>query len=199
MAIEHHIENAKEKSEAMASMLYVADQKSISEFTPAYIDAVFFTWYSKGKPVMRKLTNMLPKPSEFGIASGPPSLKILFDWYNKIFMERAAKLDAEVSRQLEEYLVAERVKMLEEHSKIALTMQNMAMSYLIQNPEKMNSNAAVRLLVEGIRVERESRGIPKMMEQLTSKSDEDLVKQIEDLLTKTETTFTPLEESVDDE
>lgn len=105
-----------------------------------------------------------------------------------------AKLDEEVSRQLSERLIAEKVQMLNAHAAVASEMQNMALTYLRGNPEKLNSNTALRLLVEGVRIERESRGIPRTLEKMSEKSDEDLLAQIEDMLVRAPASMEPLED-----
>jgi hypothetical protein len=61
-------------------------------------------------------------------------------------------------------------------------MQDFAIDYLERNKEKINQNSAVRLLIEGIRIERESRGLPTMITKIQDSSDEDLMKQIQNLM-----------------
>ena len=164
------------------------------DFSPAYIDAVFAQWYSLGKISMKRLTKMTPDPIDFGLATGRPSEHTLLKWRTDHFLERAARLDEEVTRQLSERLIAEKVQMLNAHAAIASEMQMMALAYLRASPDKLNSNTALRLLVEGVRIERESRGIPRTLEKMSEKSDEDLLAQIEDMLLRAPATMEPLED-----
>jgi hypothetical protein len=56
------------------------------------------------------------------------------------------------------------------------------MGFLDENESNLSANAAVRLLIEGIRVERESKGVPQAVEKMMNKSDDELVEDIHKLL-----------------
>jgi hypothetical protein len=43
---------------------------------------------------------------------------------------------------------------------------------------------AVKLLIEGVRIERDSRGIPQALEKMMDKSDEELLKEIQMIISK---------------
>ena len=194
MAMDSKIKATKE-SLANASQIILTDVDYMgSKYTASYKDAVFTVWYSAGKPSMERLIKMLPNPAEFGIAIGYPSENTLNVWV-KDYKERAIGLDEEVSRRLADRLIAEKVKMLDAHSVIAAEMQQMSLQYLRENKDKLSPNAAVRMLVEGVRIERESKGIPRTLEKLADKSDEDLLQQIEDLLLRSPIQTTQLEDS----
>lgn len=170
-----------------------------TDYTPAYIDAVFTAWYSAGKVTARRLSTMLPNPSEFGIALNPPAVSTLMDWIKERFMERAIALDEAVGLQMNNRLIAEKVQMLEHHAQIAAKMQEMALEYLESHADKLNPNSAVRLLVEGVRIERDSRGIPQTLDKLADRSDEELLAQIEDVLTRSTVNSYPIDEEIPDE
>jgi hypothetical protein len=181
--------------ENTAKLLEDGEQYHGSLFTQTYIDAVFNLWYSSGRPSNVRLAAMLPNPADYGITTGYPSQRTLHVWTDKYFKDRGAAFDAEVSRQLAERLIAEKVAMLDSHAKIASEMQEISLTFLRTHKDQLSPNSAVRLLVEGVRIERESRGIPRTLEKLADRSDEDLMKQIEDMLLRSPMEVSPIEDS----
>lgn len=165
-------------------------------YSSAYVDAVFAFWYSKGKLSATDLQPAMPEPSEFGIMLGKPAVTTLRVWIRD-FQDRAIALDDEVERQMTERLIAEKVKMLESHARIAEDMQLLALKVLHDPELKIRAGDAVRLLVEGVRIERESRGIPRTLEKLSDQSDDELMSQLKELLTRGETTIMPLGDGKD--
>jgi len=83
-----------------------------------------------------------------------------------------------VQKSVDLVLIQTKVEMLERHAQVGTKMQDIALEYLEEHAEEMSAPAAVRLLVEGIRIERESRSIPEALAKLTSLSDEQLLKEI---------------------
>jgi hypothetical protein len=55
------------------------------------------------------------------------------------------------------------------------------MDKILEKQDELSSNALVRLLIEGIRIERESRGIPQALEKMVNKTDEELLDEIAQL------------------
>jgi hypothetical protein len=51
----------------------------------------------------------------------------------------------------------------------------------------------VRLLVEGVRIERESRGISTTLEKITGLSDEELEKQVRQIVERSPVELIPME------
>ena len=48
--------------------------------------------------------------------------------------------------------------------------------------DELTASASVRLLVEGLRIERESVGIPEMFEKMQDKSDQELLEEVQKLI-----------------
>jgi hypothetical protein len=186
MAITNHNKQTEEALENMEKMLEGGISQVRAAYTPAYIDAVFTIWYQRGQPKANRLFKSLPDPAQFGIADTRPSTYTLKGWIENVFVERALALDEEVSRRMAETMIAEKVAMLQSHARLANEMQGMAMGFFEHFPEKLNAMVALRLLVEGIRIERESVGIPRTLEKMSNQSDEELLATIQDLLTKSE-------------
>lgn len=197
MAISSRIDTTKMIVDSANGLMTSDDVYLNGKFSTTYIDAVFTIWYSAGKPNVRRLVKMLPDPSEFGLSVGYPSEPTLKIWHDKFFSEKAVVLDEQVSKQLAGRLIAEKVAMLDAHAAVAAEMQRMALDYLRDNKDKLSPNAAVRMLVEGVRIERESKGIPRTLEKLADKSDEDLLSQIEDLLLRSPVDLQPIKDDED--
>jgi hypothetical protein len=184
------MENAKDA----VSIVESSENAPGSRYSPGYIDAVFTVWYSSGKISSYKLVHRLPDPKEFGLATGYPSEPTIDSWIKNKFKERADLLDDEVSRQLADHLIAERVAMLKGHTLIAKEMIDMSLSYLRENQNKLSPNSAVRLLVEGVRIDRESSGIPRTLEKMAASPDDDIVSLIEDMLLRSSFETEPVED-----
>ena len=112
----------------------------------------------------------------------PPTEETLRLWIKgERFQSLSEDLDKQVSIELESRLVKEKVEMLSRHAKLGVYMQDMATVYLEGHKDSLSANAAVRLLIEGIRVERESKGIPQALEKMMSKTDAELLEEVKEL------------------
>jgi hypothetical protein len=105
-----------------------------------------------------------------------PAEGTLRQWIKDSFEERAAVLDKQLANEIEGRLIQEKVEMLYRHGEIGRTMQNRALEKLeTVEIEDLPTSAAVRLLVEGVRIERESVGLPQALEKMINSSDEDIM------------------------
>jgi len=157
------------------------------KFSSQYREKIFYIWYNHGKPgSMNLLPFITPEIDEWGRIPGKYALD---SWIEDEFFPRAIQLDTEIKKQLDALLVAEKVEMLKRHADVGLRMQDMAIEYLNENREELSAPAAVRLLVEGIRIERESRGIPAALDKIRDMSDEKLMDQIKEIVTSTGVTL----------
>lgn len=155
-----------------------------SEVTPIkgiydndYVNAVFWLWYDSGKPGANKLRSLIDPPEGFGI----PGVPTIYKWIDD-FKIRAEPLDRKISEIMETKAVTKKVEMLTRHAEIGNKMQSIAMEYLQENSEKINANIAVKLLVEGIRIERESLGLPTLITATQDATDEKLMSEIQRML-----------------
>jgi len=111
-----------------------------------------------------------------------PTTHTLGIWMRgEMFQSQATELDKQVSTELEARLVKEKVEMLTRHADIGVKMQDLAIDYIEHNSDQLSSNAYVRLLIEGIRIERESKGIPQALEKMMSRTDEELLEEVREL------------------
>jgi hypothetical protein len=151
-------------------------------FSNSYKDAIFTLWYSMGKPVARILYPKIPIYEDTG---GKPAYETLHVWVtSEEFREKARMLDEQVMEQINAKMIAEKVEMLNRHATVGVTMQDIAMKYLDEHKTELGISPAVRLLVAGVEIERESRGIATTVEKITRMSDQDLESEIQKLLEK---------------
>ena len=135
-------------------------------------------WFTNRRPSARRLINMIPEEWE----GDPPSSASVYRWINDEYEDRGAMLDRQLQNELEGRLIQEKVEMLYRHGEIGRKMQTKALAKIETiAPEDLSSSAAVRLLVEGVRIERESVGLPQALEKMLSSSDEDILDRIEQL------------------
>ncbi len=160
------------------------------KFSPVYKQTAFSIWYSRGKIPAHDLYNLLE--SEDGFL---PSHNTVQNWITDEFVPQGEALDLQVKTAMDQRLIQERIKMLEEHTKLAHTMQEMGLEYLEANRETLKVPNAVRLLIEGVRIERESRGIPAMLEKMSNRSDEELLNELKEIVAKAPVTVEAIEES----
>lgn len=146
-----------------------------AKFPQEYKDKIFYLWYNKGKPNNLYLYNMIPVDTATGNKAAQNTLKL---WIDTEFRPRAEALDTKVAEELEGRLIQEKIQMLQKHAALGVKMQDMAMNYLDEHAKDLTSSSAVRLLVEGVRIERGSRGIPEALQDMMEKSDEELLEEI---------------------
>lgn len=147
-------------------------------YTDEYKRTVFSIWYSKGKPEPQKFCSMLPDLLD-GIKK--PSLATIKIWLKKDFKQMSLVLDEQVTKEMEARLVQDKIAMLTRHANLGERMQSMGLEYLDNNPTELNAHAAVRLVVEGWKIERESRGMPALLQEIMSASDDELLEEVKRL------------------
>lgn len=143
-----------------------------------YIEKIFVVWYSSGRPNQVDLYQMIEK----GKSGKKPTPIQLKKWIKEVFVPRAEILDLEVRRQIDKKLIGERVQMLERHAKIGEEMQDMAIKYLRDHEDDLKVGNAVRMLIEGIEIERTSKGLSGAMSTLAEKSDDEILAELQRLI-----------------
>lgn len=145
-----------------------------------YKELAFRMWWEKGRPNNRELHIMLPENEE---GNKPPAIT-LQNWIYDSFKERAIDLDEQVMEELDETSVALKVEMLQRHTEVGKELQNMGLKALRRfgKEEDILPATAVRLVTEGARLERESIGIAKAIEKMSSLSDDELMEEVAKLL-----------------
>jgi hypothetical protein len=162
-----------------------------SPFSQEYHDGVFGIWYSAGKPSIPQLYNMIPENPN----GKKPSHTSLRDWVKTDFVDKAMDMDQEVIDVLQEKLIQSKVEMMSRHVELSKRMQETGFRVLDENLDHISVGNAVRLIIEGVRIERESNGIPEMLEKMALMTDEQVIKTIEQLASKSPVEYEALEEN----
>jgi hypothetical protein len=148
-------------------------------YSEAYKDDLFLLWFRNQQPFAKKLWEMIPE--DWGDTK--PAAATLSDWIRESFMPKAETLNVRLAQEIEGRLVKEKVEMLYRHAEVGRKMQRIALERLDSIPEDdLNANASVRLLVEGIKIERDSVGLPQALEKLLDKDDAELLNRVESLI-----------------
>lgn len=166
------------------------EHKKTVEFAKDYKLAMFQDWYNQGRPSVYKFFPYVV-PDENG---NKPSQITVGHWVHDDFKERADFLDKQVTDEMNKRLIEIKIEMLNRHAELAVELQKRALKEL-EAMSKLTEAGSIRLLELGIKVEQGSRGIPEMLDKMRKLSDDDLLKQIQELAT-TSSTLT-LEANVD--
>lgn len=175
----------------MPSSIILGEPQNRKIYSNEYVDQIFVLWYSLGKPTPRQLYAKMP-PYEAG-GNILPEIATVAKWILNDFNERAKILDAQVMEQVNAKMIAEKVEMLNRHAEISTQMQDIATEYLLNHKDDLGVGSAVRLLVAGIEIERESRGIATTVEKITRMSDQDLENEIQKLIERAPTEMQPFD------
>ena len=148
------------------------------DYHESYKNELFLLWFKSHRPSPKRLLRMIPEEWE----GDAPAEDTVRQWIKNIFEDRAIVLDKQLQNELEGRLIQEKVEMLYRHGDIGRRMQIKALAKIDTiAPEDLSSSAAVRLLVEGVRIERESVGLPEALEKMLSVPDEKILDRIEKL------------------
>ena len=149
-----------------------------AQYNLDYKEAVFYTWYGRGKCSAQILRGNIDPDFDGRI----PTISLLNTWIKNDFVERAKKLDDVVKTQVETQVVTDKVEMLKRHAENAVDMQNIAITYLKEHKDELKPSSAVRLWIDGVEIERKSRGLPSLITETLNSTDEELQKTIMKLL-----------------
>jgi hypothetical protein len=160
-----------------------------TSYSKNYKDKLFNIWYEKGKPGRMRLWNIIPDDDE----GYKPSSSVLDSWIAE-WRERASILDEQVRMQIDAQLIKEKVEMLNRHANTGVKMQDMGLEYLDNHKDELNANTAVRLLVEGINIEQDSRGVGTALKKMMNMDNSELVDEISAILEAGDITISKIEE-----
>jgi hypothetical protein len=164
---------------AIAQNVSSKDKRNSSRrliFSDSEKEKLFIMWFNADRPTPAKFFAALDKYNR-------PSVKTLRAWMNESWLPRAEVLDKEAMDKVNQQLVAKKVEMFQRHIAVAKKMQNKALD-ILDAAQDISSNTAVRMLVEGVRIERESIGVPAAFEKYRDMSDEQLIKEFQEMVKK---------------
>lgn len=167
------------------SLIQEGDKKittsSAYKYSSDYKQKIFVLWYNSGKPSASRLFDLITEPES--ITGKFPSKSVLQKWISEEFTAEAIFLDEESSQEIEKRLVTDKVEMLLRHAKIGRGMQEKALSYLEENDDLGNARTAITLLVEGLKVERESTGVVPA-QKYSRMTDDELLEKLKEFTVK---------------
>ena len=158
--------------------------KISNKFSPGYIDQVFSIWYSRGKPPATKLFDLIP---EDALIIEKPHTVILRNWMKtEELMAKTEDWDFVTEKALREKSTAAKIEMLERHAEVGKEMQQTSLDWIRDHKEELTAGTAVRMLVEGIRVEQGAVGIPDAIRRMQEIDDEKLLEEVAQLIADSE-------------
>lgn len=164
----------------MADKIKDRKTETNQKFDDTYVESVFVIWYANGRPTLQQLVDIIGK-DRFGRT---PSTKVLAQWRDKRdWATRAELLDIGVTHQIEKQAVQEKVEMLNRHAEAGKKMTDKAIDY-IEKHDIMKTSDAIKMLVQGVQIERTSRGLPLALDKLSEMADETVLNRINALTTK---------------
>ena len=158
-------------------------------FSPEYKYKMFLLWYKQGRPGMYAFSKMVTLDD----VGSEPSLSTLKLWQIQWKLE-AEILDNQVRTELERRMVKEKVEMLSRHADLGKQMQDLGIDFITDpgNKDSLTSATAVRLLVAGVEIERDSRGLPEALEKIMTQSDDKLLEEIKELTKNSPIEISPI-------
>jgi len=153
-------------------------KRSRHVFSPGYRYKLFLQWFNNGRPGAQVFMSMV-NPDETG---NMPTKSAIVSWIPK-WKQDAEIVDNQIKTELEKRMIKEKVEMLSRHADLGKKMQDIGIEFLLdpENADEITSSTAVRLLVAGVEIERESRGLPDTLEKIINKSDEELIEQLTEI------------------
>lgn len=149
-----------------------------ANFPDDYRATCYLIWYQNSKPTAKNLFELIPIDAGRGKKA---SIKILDTWIKESFAEAAIVTDEKAMELLHKDNALAKVEMLERHAGLGRKMQDIAVKYFeTHDIETLKARDAINMLVQGIKVERESR-FPQEKEfsKLAELSDDQLLEELE--------------------
>jgi len=111
-----------------------------------------------------------------------PSKGTLKNWIEQDFNPKADEMDLEFYAKVEDEAMEEKAVMLQQHADLGKEMRDMAVKYLRDHEEELTANSAIRLFIEGVRIERDSRGLPDALKKISNRTNDELLGDLQRLL-----------------
>lgn len=155
----------------------------VTGYTTVYKESIFAAWYSNNKPSVSKLVGLIPD-DEQGRKPSPSLISkwmVDGDWYI-----RADILDEQASTSLEQILVRDRVEMFKKQAEMGRLLQEKGMDYIKSEDFKVNGMTALRMVIDGAQLEKESVGLTVALTRIYALDDKQIQDEIKKLLSQAE-------------
>jgi len=161
-------------------------------FSNHYKEELFLLWYAEGKLPATRFRKIIPPD----IAGNTPSLNTLGHWMTEgsNWRKRADVLDDEVKNQIEAYAIAKKVEMLTRHSDVGKELQEAGANYIREHLDQLKPSTAIRMIVEGVRIEQNSRGIGTAFKEMVEMPDDELTSKIEELIDRSKVEISQIDD-----
>ena len=161
-------------------------------FSEHYKDELFLLWYAEGKPSYARFLKIMPPDA----GGHKPSIVTLGSWAGEggNWRKRAEVLDDEVKNQIEAYAIAKKVEMLTRHSDVGKELQEAGANYIREHLDQLKPSTAIRMIVEGVRIEQNSRGIGTAFKEMVEMPDDELTSKIEELIDRSKVEISQIED-----
>lgn len=159
-------------------------------YSEDYIEACFLEWWKAGRPRAKSssgshIVKVIPTAPD----GRKPNIVTVRTWMkNYGWEERADALDAQMSIQLEQEAIQERIKSLKEMAARGKALMDKGAKYIEEsdNPFKDNPSAAVRAIATGADMQFRFSGAANHLANIASMSDAAIQKEVLKLLGKNE-------------
>lgn len=154
----------------------------VLKYSPRYKEIVFSVWYNNERPNISKLIGLIPADE----SDRKPTANLIAKWIEDgEWSIRADILDEQASTGLDKELIATRIEVFKKHAEIGQTLQEYGLKYFEEH-ELKNEAIALKAILDGARLERESMGLGMALTKIFSMGDNDIQKEIQKLLNKSE-------------
>lgn len=161
-------------------------------FSEQYKAKIFQLWYKSSRPHAKALLNLIDIKDER--LDEIPSVNILGRWIKTDFVNMAVPLDEEVANALQTKLVSDQIEMLIYQSEIARELYELGINFFREHGIK-GERTALTAVVEGLKIERETRGAPVIAGSIRQMSDTELLDTLTGLVAESEVLETEPHES----
>lgn len=148
-------------------------------FSDEYKKQIFILWYNSGKPHAAELKRVIKEPDP--LTNQLFTERQLSSLISTEFRALADYFDNEVAKALETKLVSEKVEMLREHAELGKEIAKMGMKYLEEHGIGGSRNA-LNAIIQGLKIERESRGTPIELAKIAKMSDDQIIDELKTLV-----------------
>lgn len=165
----------------------------VQDYDQTYIEACFFVWYKAGAPGLKTSNG---QPSAGGahiikvlppdVSGRRPNIVTVSRWMERYgWRERADALDAQVSIQLDQNAIKDRIEVLKTLAETGKTLMDKGLAFLnAGNPFSDNPSAAVRAIIAGAEMQFKYAGAADRLAAIAQMSDRQIETEILKLLGK---------------
>ena len=143
------------------------------KFSPEYRLTNYYKWYKAGKPTAAKMLLQMDANDDGDL----PGRHALHDWIKQWEID-CQEMDDKIRQQLERGTVAEKVAMYQKLSDQAKELGQKAYGWLLEHPDELTANTAMKLWIEASKIERDVAGVSDALLKMVAMDDQKLLDTI---------------------